>query len=212
MVGMNRKDEFANGRRAVNSLSGSRVRVVLPSVPVREATVAGLKEQMRSASRAVAQAEAARVQAAAEYSRRLGERATEKALRVHSSQSTRGTRTEVKVANQLKDLPDTRQAFQAGEITFGHTKIIAAAARRVNIDETVLVEHAKSQPVDVFSRTARRHEQQQSDDHGVARLEAQKQKRRAWIKTDRDDGMTVLYARFDPHHRRPYQKRPLHPQ
>ncbi len=184
--------------RAVDGVSGNQVRVVLPSVPVERASLAGLKEQMRSASRAVAQAEAARAWAAAEYSRRLGDRAAEKTLRKQSGQSTRGSRTEVRVANRLKDLPDTRKAFEEGEITFGHAKIIAKTSERVNIDEQALVAQAKKQPVDMFARTARRHEQQQSGDDGVSRLEAQKRMRRAWIGTDRDDGMTVLYARFDP--------------
>ena len=102
------------------------------------------------------------------------------------------------MANRLKDLPDTRKAFEEGEITFGHAKIIAKTSERVNIDEQALVARARKQPVDMFARTARRHEQRQSGDDGVSRLEAQKRMRRAWIGTDRDDGMTVLYARFDP--------------
>ncbi len=195
---MNEVATGANGR-VVDQRTGNQVRVVLPSVPVREASLAGLQEQMRSASRAKAQAEAIRARAAAEYSRRLGDKATEKELRKQSRQSARGTRTEVKVATQLKDLPNTKNAFETGEITFGHAKVIAATAERAkNIDEQELVGRAKVEPVDVFSRTARRHEQQRSHDDGIGMLEAQKRARRAWIKTDRDDGMTVLYARFDP--------------
>ena len=197
LVGMETRVDSVSGR-AVSGLSGNRVRVVLPAVPVGEASLAGLREQMRSASRAKAQAEAARAQAAAEYSRRMGERATEKTLRKQSGQSTRGVRAEVKVANQLKDLPVTRKAFEKGEISYGHTRIITAAARRVRVDEKYLVSKAKTQPVDVFSRAARQHEQQQSDDDGVSRLEAQKKMRRAWLGTDWADGMTVLHARFDP--------------
>ena len=80
MVGMSQRVEHANGR-APAGLAGNQVRVVLPSVPVREASLAGLKEQMRSASQAKAQAEAVRARAAAEYSRRLGQKAAEKTLR-----------------------------------------------------------------------------------------------------------------------------------
>lgn len=195
---MNNVATGANGR-VVNPRTGNQVQVVLPTIPVQEATLTGLQEQMRTATRAKAQAEAIRARAAAEYSRRVGDKATEKELRKQSRQSARGTRTEVKVATQLKDLPQTRKAFQEGEITYGHAKVIAASAGRVNnIDEQELVNRAKTEPVDVFSRTARRHEQQRSDDDGVGMLEAQKRSRRAWIKTDRDDGMTVLFARFDP--------------
>ena len=71
---MSKGVESVNGR-AVDGVSGNRVRVVLPSVPVERASLVGLREQMRSASRAVAQAEAARARAAAEYSRRLGDKA-----------------------------------------------------------------------------------------------------------------------------------------
>lgn len=197
MVGMSR-DFGQNGRRALNGQEGNQVRVVLPTMPVEKASLSDLKEQMRSASQAKAQVEAARARAAAEYSRRLGERATEKTLRKQSAQSSRNARAEVKVARKLKDLPDTRAAFEKGEITFGHAKVIAGAAGRADIDEQELVGRAKVEPVDVFARTTRRHEQLRSEDDGVSRLEAQKSSRRAWIKTDRDDGMTVLYARFDP--------------
>ena len=52
--------------------------------------------------------------------------------------------------------------------------------------------------MDVFARTARTHEQQRSQDDGVSRLERQKRNRKAWIKTDANNGMIVLYGRFDP--------------
>lgn len=171
---------------------------MLPSVPVREASLAGLKEQMRSASRAKAQAEAVRARAAAEYSRRMGQKAAERTLREESGQSPNGSRVEVEIAKKLKDLPRTRKAFEDGEITFGHTKIIANAAGRVEVDERELVDRAKMEPVDVFARTAREHEQQKSEDGGLSRLEAQRRARKAGVKTDPTDGMTVLWGRFDP--------------
>lgn len=196
-MGMKNSVESANGRGA-GGVAGNQVRVVLPSVPVREASLAGLKEQMRSASRAKSQAEAVRARAAAEYSRRMGRRAAEKTLREESGQSTNGSRVEVEVARKLKDLPGAREAFEDGEITFGHAKIIANAAGRANIDEQELVDRAKKEPVDVFARTAREHEQRRSEDDGLSRLEAQRRARKAGIKTDPSDGMTVLWARFDP--------------
>lgn len=194
---MNNGVESWNGR-AVGGMSGNQVRVVLPSVPVREASLAGLKEQMRSASRAKAQAEALRVQAAAEYSRRMGQKAAERTLREESGQSSNGSRLEVELAGKLKDLPDTRKAFEDGEITFDHAKIIANTAGRADIDEQELVNRAKEEPVDVFARTARKHEQEKSEDDGMSRLEGQRRARKAGIKTDPTNGMTVLWARFDP--------------
>lgn len=187
----------SNGRVS-NGMAGNQVRIVLPSVPVKEASLVGLKEQMRSASRAKAQAEAVRVRAAAEYSRRMGQKAAERTLREESGQSANGSRVEVELAGKLKDLPDTKKAFEDGEITFGHTKIIANTAGRADIDEQELVDRAKKEPVDVFARTARQHEQQKSEDDGISKLDAQRRARRAGIKTDPTDGMTVLWGRFDP--------------
>ncbi len=189
--------QSSNGRVS-HGMSGNQVRIVLPSVPVGEASLTGLKEQMRSASRAKARAEAVRVRAAAEYSRRMGQKAAERTLREESGESANGSRVEVDIAGKLEDLPDTRKAFEDGEISFGHTKIIANTAGRVDVDEQELVDRAKKEPVDVFARTARQHEQQKSEDDGLSKLEAQRRARRAGIKTDPTDGMTLLWGRFDP--------------
>ena len=194
---MKNKVQSSTGRVATG-LAGNQVRIVLPSVPVKEASLAGLKEQMRSASRAKAQAEAVRARAAAEYSRRMGQKAAERTLREESGQSPNGSRVEVEVAKKLKDLPRTRKAFEDGEITFGHTKIITNTAGRVDVDEQELVDRAKKEPVDVFARTAREHEQQKSEDDGLSKLEAQRRARKAGIKTDPTDGMMLLWGRFDP--------------
>ncbi len=175
-----------------------RVRIVLPARPAREATVKQLVERMRTASRAESQAKAVRVEAAAELERRQGRAKTEKALREESGQTVHRSRQEVETAQKLKGLSRVRKAFGDGEITFGHAKIIADTAGRANIDERELVDLAKEQPVDVFARAARRHEQQQSNDDGMSRLERQRQDRKAGIRVDFSDGMTVLWARFDP--------------
>ncbi len=195
MVGMS--FEQSNGR-AGDGLAGYRVRMVVPSVPVRRASLAGLQEQIRTASRVESQARALRMEAAAELDRRQGQSRAEETVRKQSGQSIRSSRSEVETAQKLKALPDAKKAFGDGEITFGHVKIIANTADRVQIDERELVEKAKVQPVDVFARTARQHEQERSEDDGMSRLEAQRRARKAGIKTDPSDGMTVLWARFDP--------------
>ncbi len=177
---------------------GNRARFVAPSVPVENASVSDLVEQMRSVSRAEAQAVAWRARAVAELCGRVGEKTAEKVLREQSGNSTRGSRTEVEVANRLRDLPGTRRAFEDGEITYGHARVIAKTSERSEMDEQELVDRARKEPVDVFARTAKRHEHERSGDDGVSRLEQQKQDRRAHIKTDLDDGMTVVWARFDP--------------
>ena len=119
-------------------------------------------------------------------------------VRQKSGKSARGSRAEVEVANKLKKLPVTRGAFEDGQISYGHARIIADTADRVEVDEDELVDKAKKQPVDVFAHTARQHEQRRSEDDGLSKLESQKRARKAWIKTDRSDGMVVLGGRFDP--------------
>ncbi len=186
------------GNRPVTGRPGSRMRAVLPAVPVEKETLAGLKEQMSSASEVEAKAVAVRTKAAAEYQRRMGQKAAEKTLREQSGQSTRNSRVEMEVAIKLKELPKTGKAFEDGQISYGHTRIIAKTAGRVEIDEQKLLDAATVQPVDVFAHTARQHERERSGDDGKSLLERQRQNRVARIKTDTDDGMTVLYARFDP--------------
>lgn len=175
-----------------------RMRAVLPSGSVRGASVEQLKERMRSATRVESQARAVRVEAAAELKRRQGQAKTEKTVREQSGQSARGSRGEVETADRLKDLPGTRRAFGDGEITYGHAKIIADTGGRVPIDEQELLDRAKKEPVDVFARTAREHERQRSADDGVSKLASQRRARKAGIRIDSSDGMTVLWARFDP--------------
>lgn len=178
--------------------SAHRVRVVLPSASAEDATAEELEERMRSASRAESQAKAVRVEAAAELVCRRGQGVTERTVREHSGQSTRKSRKEVETAGKLKDLPVTSDAFRKGRINFDHARIIADTAGRVEIDERELVERASSEPVDVFARTARKHEQERSIDDGMSTLERQRRSRRAWIRVDRGSGMTVLHAEFDP--------------
>ena len=179
-------------------LSGCRMQAVLPSVPVENASLAGLREVMRSASRVKAQAEALRARAAAELSRRAGRGLAEKTLREQSGESMRGSRQEVETGRKLKGLPETKKAFGEGQITSGHARIIAKVAEDADIDEEELVEKAKDQPVDVFAHTARRHAQQRSGDDGMSVLDRQRRDRKAWIRTDRGTGMTVFHAQLDP--------------
>lgn len=176
----------------------NRARFVPPAVAVSEASISDLRQQIRSITRAESQAAAARGRVAAEYARRLGQKAAEKMVRQQSGKSARGSRTEVEVADKLKGLPRTRQAFEDGQISYGHARIIADTADRVGINEGELVQKAKKQPVDVLAHTARQHEQQRSEDDGLAKLESQNRARKAWIRTDRSDGMVALGGRFDP--------------
>ena len=98
--------------------------VVLPPIRVEGASSSVLKELMRSASEAESRVAAYRSRVAAEYSRRMGRHNAEKTLREVTGKSTRGARTEIETANGLRDLPDTRRAFENGQITPDHAKTI----------------------------------------------------------------------------------------
>lgn len=186
-------EKGGSGGRSVH-----RVRVVLPSAPVKSASVEELEERIRSASEAKAKVEAVRAQAAAELGRRRGQGAAERTLREQSGQSTRGARQELETAGKLKDLPVTSAAFGEGKISFDHAKIIAKIAGQAEIDERELVDKAKKQPVDVFAHAARKHAQQRSDDDGMSILKRQRRDRKAWINVNRATGMTVFHAQLDP--------------
>ena len=121
----------------------------------------------------------------------------ERTLREQSGESSNRARQEVETASKLKDLPGTSRAFEDGQITYGHVRVIAKTAEQADINESELVEKAKKQPVDVFARTARRHAQERSGDDGMSILKQQRRNRRAWIRVDRGSGMTVLHAEFD---------------
>ncbi len=135
----------------------------------------------------------------AELTRREGRTITEKTLRWETNRSTRETKREVETARQLQDLPATSRALDNGDISYRHAEIIARSTKQApSVDENKLVERAKQQPTDTFAKTARREVLEASEDDGMGVLEKQHRCRAASIRLDPSDGMTVLFARFDP--------------
>ncbi len=112
--------------------------------------------------------------------------------------SRRRARSEVETADELSKLPETVKGLRKGEISYDNARIIAGASKRGKIDETELGNAARTQSPDKFAGTVRKHEQQRSEDDGMSKLEHQRSRRYAKVSTDPDDGMTVLYGRFDP--------------
>ena len=90
------------------------------------------------------------------------------------------------------------KGLRDGEISYDNARIIAGASKRGEIDEKELGDAARTQAPDKFAATVRKHEQQRSQDDGMSKLEHQRSRRFAKIKTDLTDGMVVLYGRFDP--------------
>jgi len=179
--------------RVVNEIGA-----VLPNLAVGDATLEQLHARLQSTFRVENQAAAVRAETLAELTRREGVHLTEDNLRQKGLRPRRKARSEVETAVELEELPKTSEGLRDGEIPYENARILAKASQDGEIDETELIGPAKTQSPDKFAGTVRKYQQQRSEDDGMSRLEHQRSQRFARIKTDRTDGMTVLYGRFDP--------------
>ena len=182
----------------VNREVANRVRVLGPSLSVGEATVKELRDRVQSTIRGDNQLAGIRAEALAELSRRAGTELTENDLRERGKKPRRQARSEIETARELEKLPETSKGLREGDIPYDNARILANASQRGFIEETELLDDARSQSPDKFAATVRKHERQRSADDGVSRLEHQRSQRFARIRTALEDGMTVLYGRFDP--------------
>ena len=171
-----------------------------PSLPVAEASSERVAKRVKSTIRV-------ENQAAAESCGPVGGAAAAGGRTGWSSDGTARGRFDAPASGPVegrsplrtcRSLPPTPDGLRRGEIPYANARIIAGASRRGDIDEEELAEIARTQSPDRFAGTVRRHEQQRSEDDGVSRLRHQRSRRYARIKTDPDDGMTILYGRFDP--------------
>ena len=169
-----------------------------PNLSVSDATVEQLQERVQSTIRGENQLAGIRAESVAELRRREGTELVETVLQKDGLLSRRRARSEVETADELSKLPRTADGLRKGEISYENARIIAGASKRGEIDETELGDAARTQSPDKFAATVRKHEQQHSADDGMSRLEHQRSRRFAKVSTDPDDGMTVLYGRFDP--------------
>ena len=183
---------------SVNGTVTDRVCLVVPALSAREASSEQLQEWIQDTFRVRNQAAAVRAEYLAELRRREGSGIAETVLREDGLLPPRRARQELETATELEKLPKTREGLRRGEISPDNARILAAASQRGDIDEGELVDRARSQSPDKFAGTVRRHERARAEDDGVKRLEHQRRQRFAKIKTSLDDGMTVLYGRFDP--------------
>ncbi len=186
-------DKTANDRWIINEIE-----VVLPNLAVGDATLEQLQDRLQSTIRGENQLAAVRAETLAEMTRREGIHLTENNLRETGLRPRRKARSEVETALELEELPETSKGLRDGKIPYENARILAKASQRGEINETELGDQARSQAPDKFAGTVRKYEQQRSQDDGMSRLEHQRSRRFAKIKTSVDDGMTVLYGRFDP--------------
>ena len=183
---------------AVNGQVTNAARLLAPTLSVGEATVEQLQERVQSTIRVENQAAGIRAEAVAELRRREGTELVETVLREDGLRSRRRARSEIETAVELQRLPETSEGLRKGEISYDNARIIAGASKRGEMDETELGDAARTQSPDKFAATVRKHEQQRSQDDGISKLEHQRSRRFAKIKTDLTDGMVVLYGRLDP--------------
>lgn len=181
-----------------NGADANEAVLLAPWLAVGEVTSDQLQERIKSTVRVQNQTAAIRADAVAELRRREGSEMVETVLREVGLLPPRQARSEVETAKELEELPRTREGLRKGDISPDNARIIAGANQRGEIDEEELAELAKTQSPDKFAGTVRKHEKQRAQDDGVSKLEHQRSRRFAKITTDRDDGMTVLYGRFDP--------------
>ena len=186
-------DETANVRRVVNEIEA-----VMPNLAVGDATLEQLQARLASTFRVDNQTAAVRAETLAELTRREGPHLTEDNLRVKGLRPRRKARSEVDTAVELEGLPKTSEGMRKGEIPYENARILAKASQDGEINEKELLDKARTQPPDRFAGTVRKYQQQRSADDGMSRLEHQRSRRFAKIRTDHTDGMTVLYGRFDP--------------
>ena len=181
-----------------NGAATNEAVLLAPTLPVGEATSDQLQHRIKSTIRVRNQAAAIRAEAVAELRRREGSEVTETVLREEGLLARGKAKSELETAKELEKLPKTREGLEKGEISPDNARIIAGASQRGDIDEEELAEITKTQAPDKFAGTVRRHERDRSPDDGESRLKRQRQRRFARIKKDLDDGMTVVYGRFDP--------------
>ncbi len=176
----------------------NQARVLGPSLSVGKATVEELQDRVQSTIRGENQLAGIRAEALAELQRREGTELTENALQEGGQRPRRRARSEVETAKELEELPETSKGLRDGDIPYDNARILASANKRGKIDEQQLLDDARTQSPDKFAAMVRKHEQHRSQDDGVSKLEHQRSRRFAKMRTDIEDGMTVLYGRFDP--------------
>lgn len=172
--------------------------VCVAGVDVAGLSEEGLRGRLKEIGRAESRLGAMKSEALAELSQRHNAVTAERVAREELQSSKREARNDVKTAERLTGLAETSEALGNGAIPVGHARLIARAASEGPIDEAVVVEAAKREDFDQFSKTLRRHQQEMSDDDGMNILESQKSRRSARAFVSRETGMFVLGGEFDP--------------
>lgn len=177
---------------------GCGAAVCVPAVDVAGLAEEGLRARISSIGKAESMLAAMKSLAIAEATRRSSAINAERIVSEELRSSKRSARHDVRNAERLAKLPAASEALAAGEITGPHARLIARASSEGPIDEQVLVDAAKAERIDDFSKTMRRHQQEMSGDDGMSILEAQRNRRASRMFKSPDTGMFIWNAEFDP--------------
>ncbi|MCY4163680.1 MAG: DUF222 domain-containing protein, partial [bacterium] len=173
--------------------------VVWPGVvDVSGLSLLGLRERLELIKVSEAQLAAMKTSTLAEYKSRVGEGMARRMVTEALQASRQQARREVQTASQFAEVPETLNALSAGEIPSAHATKIAKAASQGPVDESVLVEAARTQDYGAFTKTVRDHQHEQSGDDGQSNFDRQRANRSLNCFTSPDDGMFILNGRFDP--------------
>ncbi len=197
---LNRDDTEPDAPPTVAGRPGSGVHidgVHIDTVDVAGLDDAGLDARLRLLGSARNRLDGFLAEAVAEKNRRTGAYDTKETLRTGLRQSGRKTRRILEDAEQLEELPTTRDALVNSRITSEHARILGRAAKAGPLDEKKMVAAAEAESPDQFRRTVRAHQDELVGDDGTKRLERQRNARMATFG-EQDDGMWCLYALFDP--------------
>ncbi len=191
-----------SGSVAGDAVSGGVVDgggVVWPGVvDVSGLSLLGLRERLELIKTSEAQLAAMKTSTLAEYKSRVGEGMARRMVTETLQTSRQQARREVQTASQFAEVPKTLSALGAGEIPSAHATKIAKAASQGPVDESVLVEAARTQDYGAFTKTVRDHQHEQSGDDGQSNFERQRAQRSLGFFVSPDDGMFILNGRFDP--------------
>ena len=139
---------------------------------------------------------------AAQVTRTSGEAATRDALRDQLGMTNHQAKHLTRVADTLREMPNTRAKLQAGEITLENATALTAAAGEVGaaqVDQNRgLLEDAAQTNPDHFRKQAKQWANARSADRGEKLLERQRRMRHVKLFTEPGTGMGILHAELDP--------------
>ena len=178
--------------------SGCGALVCVPHADVAGLSDACLRQRLGLLGEAGSKLEALRTETLAELSRRHDTAGAKRVAREVLRSSPGAAHRDVKAAERMSRLAETSGALASGAIPADHARLIARASAEGPIAEEELVEAAKTQAFDEFSKTVKRQQHELSADDGQSLLDRQRKRRSAKLFKNSDTGMYVLNAEFDP--------------